>query len=154
MSDDDDLPLGPPLELLRRIWRLNHAIELASTRMERALGVSASQRFVIRCVGRYPGMTAGRLASLLHVDRGTVSTALNRLEEKGLLVRRKDPRDGRRVTLGLTAQGRALDRPTEGTVEDAVDRLLRTAGADEVVTMTALLERLSALLEDESTARS
>ena len=38
--------------------------------MERSLGITAPQRLVLRCVGKFPGVSAGRLATLLHlVDR-------------------------------------------------------------------------------------
>jgi len=141
--------LGPALEFLQHLWRLNHALERLSSRMERRLGITAQQRLVIRCVGKYPGMTAGQLARVLHLDPGTVSAALRRLEHKGALARRRDPRDMRRVTLGLTATGRALDRPATGTVEHAVGRLLDSAGSREVSATTALLSQLIVFLGDE-----
>jgi DNA-binding MarR family transcriptional regulator len=145
-----ELPLGPALGLLQRLWRLNHALERLSSRMERQLGVTAQQRLVIRCLGKYPGMTAGQLAGLLHVDPGTVSAALNRLERKGLVLRRRDPKDKRRASLGLTERGRDLDRPSDGTVESAVERAMLGAGPLELDAATALLDRIVAALEHES----
>lgn len=143
--------LGSALEFLRHLWHLNHALERLSNRMERALGVTAQQRLVIRCIGKSPGVAAGELARLLHLDPGTVSAALRRLEEKGLIARRRDRRDRRRATLALTAAGRALDGPIAGTAEHAVERLLRTADAQRVLAATALLSELIALLEREAT---
>jgi DNA-binding MarR family transcriptional regulator len=142
-------PLGPALDFLQRLWQLNHALEKVSSRMEKRLGVTAQQRLILRCVGKYPGMTAGQLASLLHVDPGTVSAALRRLESKGLLERRRDPRDKRRASLGLTAKGRALDHSAEGTVEGAVERLLKTARADELASMVKIVDQLTGLLGEE-----
>ena len=143
-------PLGPALDFLQRLWQLNHALEKVSSRMEKQLGVTAQQRLIVRCVGKYPGLTAGQLASLLHVDPGTASAALNRLESKGLLERRRDPRDKRRASLGLTAKGRALDLPAEGTVERAVERLLDSSSREDVETMVRVVDRLTALLGDPS----
>ncbi|MBK6847442.1 MAG: MarR family transcriptional regulator [Proteobacteria bacterium] len=117
------------------------------------MGVTAQQRLILRCVGKYPGMTAGQLASLLHVDPGTVSASLNRLEGKGLLERRRDPRDKRRASLGLTAKGRALDRPSEGTVENAVERLLGGARAEELSAMVTIVDQLTGLLGEELQAK-
>lgn len=142
-------PLDPALDLLQRVWQLSHAFERLSLRMEAELGVTAQQRLVIRCVGKYPGITAGQLASILQVDPGTVSATLKRLVARGLLLRRADPKDKRRVLLGLTAEGRALNAPTEGTLEHAVERLLEETSAADIARTKAVLEQLSRLVEDE-----
>jgi len=141
------LPMGPALDFLARLWRLEHAREQLSGRMERRWGVTAQQRMVIRCIGTYPGITAGQLAATLHVDAGTVSATLRRLEERQLVQRRRDPNDSRRVTLGLTPAGRRLDAPAEGTVEAAVTELLRDVDPAQLAATVAVLERLRSLLD-------
>lgn len=142
----DDYPLGPVFEFLRRLWELNHALERVSSGMEKRLGVTAQQRLIIRCVGKFPGVTAGQLARLLHLDPGTVSASLARLEKKGVLERRKDPRDGRRAVLGLTPRGRALDRPEPGTTEAAVEQLLGSTASGDLASAVDVVERLTTLL--------
>jgi DNA-binding MarR family transcriptional regulator len=132
MSGDEQLtayPLGSALAFLGRLWRLNHALERLSARMDRSLGVTAQQRFIIRCVGKYPGITAGALARVLHLDPGTVTAALHRLEAKGHVERRRDDRDRRRVTLGLTRAGIDLDRATSGTARRASPVAMRARAA-------------------------
>jgi len=151
MSFDNDasLPLGGALELLRSIWQLNHAIERVSSRMVQTLGVTAQQRMIIRFVGKYPGVTAGLLATELHVDPGTISAALRRLEEKKLIERRRGLNDKRRITVGLTAAGRALDLPAAATVEAAVERLIELTDAEALQAGLTVLGELTALLEGE-----
>jgi DNA-binding MarR family transcriptional regulator len=139
--------LGAALDFLSRLWRLNHALEKLSSRMDQRLGVTAQQRLIIRFVGKYPGVTAGQLAGLLHIDPGTVSATLKRLEEKRLIERRRDPRDKRRVALGLTARGRRIDRPIDGTVEEAAQRMLDEMTAAEAAGVATTLERFTSLLE-------
>lgn len=151
MTNPDDeateYPLGPSLEFMQQLWQLNHSLERISRSMERRLGVTAPQRLILRAVGKYPGITAGQLARLLHVDPGTVSAALNRLDEKGLVDRRRDPRDKRRAALGLTAKGRALGLPAAGTVERAVELMLDELSATDVETTRAVIGRLTTLLD-------
>lgn len=142
-------PLDPPLALLQQVWHLSHAIERLSMRMDAALGVTAQQRLTLRCVGKYPGITAGQLAGILQVDPGTVSANVKRLEGRGLLERRRDERDRRRVTLGLTRAGRALNRPTDGTLEHAVELLLHRAPPQDVACMKAMLSQLAELVDDQ-----
>lgn len=148
-----DYALGPALEFLERVWHVNHAMQRVSTRMQRDLGISGPQRLIIRCVGRYPGVTASQLADVLHLDRGSISAALNRLEEKGLLERRTDPVDRRRVTLGLTARGRQVDRPTEHTIESAVEKLLKSTSPPDLETTGRVLAALAEALEREADRR-
>jgi MarR family transcriptional regulator, organic hydroperoxide resistance regulator len=144
----DDFALGPTVEFLRHLWRLNHALERLSRRMEVSWGVTAQQRMIVRCVGRYPGITANQLAGYLHVDAGTVSAAVGRLERKGLLERRRADRDRRRLTLGLTAAGRGIDQAA-ASLERAVERLLETSSAEELSSTRRVLASLTALLEGE-----
>jgi DNA-binding MarR family transcriptional regulator len=134
---------------MQRIWQLNHAMESLSSRMQTHFGIIAQQRLVLRCVGRYPGITAGQLAEILHVDPGTVSATLNRLELRGLLERRRQPQDQKRSALGLTAAGRALNEPVRGTVENAVEQVLAATLSYELAAATAVLERLTTLLDAE-----
>jgi DNA-binding MarR family transcriptional regulator len=153
-AERQEYPLGPALDFLRRLWRLNHALEKLSSRMDRRFGVTAQQRLVIRCVGKYPGVTAGQLACLLHIDPGTASATLKRLEDKRMIERRRDPRDKRRAALGLTARGRQIDRPADGTVEDAAERILTELTAAQTASMAAILERFTALLEADGAHRA
>lgn len=148
-GEREDFTLGPTVEFMRNLWRLNHALERLSRRMEGAWGVTSQQRMIIRCIGKYPGMTATQLARQFCVDAGTVSTALARLERKGLLERRRAERDRRRLTLGLTAEGRAVDHKA-GTLEHAVDGLLRAASGEDVASTRRVLETLTSLLELEA----
>lgn len=145
------LQLGPALDFLQRLWRLNHTLEKVSARMEKQIGVTAQQRLIIRFVGQYPGMPAGQLAAILHVDPATVSAALRRLERKELIERRRDLADSRRVALWLSRKGCALDTPTPGTVEEAVMEMLAMSSPRESRAAIGVLERLAALLERAET---
>jgi len=140
-------PLGHALEFLQRLWRVNHAMQRVSNRMSRDLGVTGPQRLVIRAVGKRPWLTASKLASMLHLDRGTISAALNRLEGKAVIERRADPLDGRIVTVGLTKTGQRLDRPTEHTIESAVEHLLRQIPASDRKATERVLAALAEALE-------
>jgi DNA-binding MarR family transcriptional regulator len=154
LEDPTPLSLGPAADFMRSLWALSHAMERLSLRMEAVIGVTAQQRMLIRCVGRYPGITSGQLAAHFCLDAGTVSTALRRLEEKRLLVRRRDPRDGRRVTLGLTPAGRKVDEAREGTVEQAIHEALEKARPADLEGARVLLAALSASIVRELEERS
>lgn len=131
MGQDDeqdreaDLPLGKVLEFMRLLWAIDHALQSASKRMDAQLGVTGPQRLVLRIVGRFPGIAAGLIAETLKVHPSTLTGVFRRLEQRGLLTRRGDPRDARRALFELTTQGAEVDAIRKGTVEAAVRRALR-----------------------------
>jgi DNA-binding MarR family transcriptional regulator len=138
----------PALVFLGELWSLNHALEQASKRMLATKGVTAQQRMVLRFLGKYPGITHGVLAQMLHVDGGTLSFMVKRLEERGLMVRHRDAGDRRRLMLHLSATGRQLDRPASGTVEAAVDRAVRATKRADLAATRRFLQRLVRLLDE------
>lgn len=148
--EDEAYPLPESLELVRLVWRVNHALERLSVRMEKEIGISAPQRMMIRFIGKYPEITPGRLADALHLDPGTVSATLARLERKRLIQRRRDSRDKRRVIVGLTDAGRALDRPASGTFEQAAAILLTRTPRRDIDAARSFLIMLAELLDDEA----
>ncbi len=138
--------LGPVLEFLREVWALNHALERTSKHMEATLGVTAQQRMLIRIVSAYPGIAAGELAEVLHLDAGTISATVGRLEKRGLIKRRRDTEDRRRVTLEVTPKGRKLDAPAKETVEASIKRVLDATPAKEIARVRELLGKLAGSL--------
>ncbi|QRN98702.1 MarR family transcriptional regulator [Archangium violaceum] len=142
-KNKEQQPLGEVLEFMRLLWAVDHGLQSTSKRMESTLGLTGPQRLVLRLVGRFPGITAGRLAQILHVHPSTLTGVLKRMEKRGLLERKSDPLDGRKALFALTESGRALDVPATGTVEAAVQRALarlpraRLAAAQEVLATLA-----------------
>ncbi|CAN94013.1 MULTISPECIES: MarR family winged helix-turn-helix transcriptional regulator [Sorangium] len=118
--------LGEVLDFMKLLWAVDHGLQSTSKRMEAKMGVTGPQRLVIRIVGRYPGISAGQLAEIMQLHPSTLTGVLKRLQERGIIERRVDPKDARRALLGLTARGRELDSLRTGTVEAAVRQALKS----------------------------
>src|SRR5437870_984281 len=144
--DGKDPPLGGVLDFLRLLWAVDHALQSASKRMESNFGMTGPQRLVMRIVGRFPGIAAGRVAGILHVHPSTLTGILKRLESKGILLRRSDPRDARRALFGLTPKGRKLDTLRTGAVEQAVRKVL-TIDSQKLAAAQEILAALSTELD-------
>jgi DNA-binding MarR family transcriptional regulator len=141
------LPVGDAIDFMRVIWAVDHALQRRSKAMEAALGVTGPQRLVIRMIGRFPSIHARQLADILHVHPSSLTAVLKRLEARHLVRRWPDERDRRRWLLGLTRKGQALNRDLPGTIEAAVQRVLRTTGRDELEATRAVLSRLARELD-------
>ena len=140
----------PVLSFQRLLWRLDHALQRRSKRTARELGLTGPQRLALRILGRFPGLPAGELAALLHLHPSTLTGVLARLEGKGWVRRRVDPKDRRRALFGLTERGGALDTGEAPTIEAAVRAAL--AGTPSAVGQAAreFLEHLARELERDA----
>jgi MarR family transcriptional regulator, organic hydroperoxide resistance regulator len=140
-------PLGDTLHFMRLIWTVDHALQSRSKLMDRAIGVTGPQRLVIRIVGRFPGISAGRLAEILQIDPSTLTGILRRLEKKKLIGRRTDDRDGRRSLVGLTDKGIKLNVDMAETIESAVRKTLAATANKKLKAAEEVLVNLARALQ-------
>lgn len=140
---DDDT-----LAFLQVVWRMEHALESASKRMEDAIGVSGPQRLALRLIGSHPGIGAGELAAALHLHPSTITGMLQRLEAAGYVQRAPHAGDRRRLQLHLTGAGERLNRPSQNrTVEHAARSTLARCNTRQRRAATNLIEHFTAELE-------
>ena len=131
--------LGAALDFMRTMWAMDHGLQRRSKRMEVEIGVTGMQRVVIRLIGRFPGVTAGRLAELIHVHPSTLTGVLKRLVERGFVDRERDREDARIARFALTTEGVRIDGSQAGTVEAAVRRSLGRLQPDQIDAARAVL---------------
>jgi MarR family transcriptional regulator, organic hydroperoxide resistance regulator len=109
-----------PVEMPGLDNHLCFALYAASNHMTRLfvpflkkLGVTYPQYLVLVVLWERGAQGVGELASALQMDLGTLSPMLKRLEAKGLVTRRRQAEDERRVLVDLTPKGRSLRKQTE-----------------------------------------
>ncbi|WMS41580.1 MarR family transcriptional regulator [Acuticoccus sp. MNP-M23] len=69
------------------------------------LGLTYLQYLVMLILWEHAPVSVGEIGRLLVLDSGTLTPLLKRLEANGLVSRRRDSDDERRVLIGLTAEG-------------------------------------------------
>ncbi len=90
----------------------NHMTRLFAPFLKK-LGVTYPQYLVMVVLWERGAHGVGELASGLQMDLGTLSPMLKRLEAKGLVTRRRQADDERRVLVDLTPKGAALRKRAE-----------------------------------------
>ena len=90
------------LVALRRIIR---ATDIQSKRTAKSSGLTIPQVMVLRSIGTLGDVTVKRLAEEVSLSQATVTTILNRLETRGLVVRVRSARDKRVVNARLLPEG-------------------------------------------------
>lgn len=143
--DDVRAPANLPdvLQFMQLLWAVVHGLETTSKRMSSELGVTGPQRLVLRVVGLFPGLSAGDLATILHVHPSTLTGVLKRLTAQRLLARQDDQVDRRRAVLHLSAIGTRVNAAQAGTVEHAIARALAGVSPRDRRATRRVLDRLA-----------
>jgi DNA-binding MarR family transcriptional regulator len=136
----------------RAYWSSLRELESLRLRQWERSQVTLPQLRVVAHVRHSPGITIGKLASLLGVTVSTTSGLVTKLVDRGLLVRTSAEGDRRRLPLQLTAAGEEL---AGEVVEQSGPFLERTATllGDDLLSVVAALERLAAA-SGQATAES
>ncbi|KUI36517.1 MarR family transcriptional regulator [Mycobacterium sp. IS-1496] len=82
------------------------------------LNLTYPQYLVLLVLWEEGSVTVGRLGERLHLDSGTLSPLLKRLEANGFLERRRSRADERQVEIVLTDAGRALEERAQCIPEE------------------------------------
>jgi DNA-binding MarR family transcriptional regulator len=115
MSKPDTKSVQAPVEALRLDRQLCFALYGAAQRVTRlyrplldALGLTYPQYLAMLVLWEDSPRTVGAMGDALDLDSSTLTPLLKRLEAGGLIDRRRDPKDERRVIVALTDKGLAL----------------------------------------------
>ena len=92
-------------EVIRAVAALVTLLEPRLVGLWRATGLTLSQRRTLWHL-RDAGQSAGELADSLGLSPPSLSRLLSKLEDRGLVVRKLDLRDRRRILVELSAEGR------------------------------------------------
>lgn len=72
------------------------------------LNLTYTQYIVMMVLWEFGGMTEGELGRKVHLDSGTLTPLLKRLEKQGLICRTRPENNERKLFLSLTEEGEAL----------------------------------------------
>jgi DNA-binding MarR family transcriptional regulator len=136
----------PSDEALVSIMRTASILEHGSNEILRAYGITTTQYNVLRILqgAGTAGLCGREIAERLVSRVPDVSRLLDRMEETGLLGKKRDAADRRHVTARITAKGRrVLDEATPQLTEFARGRVERLSAR----TVEGLVEALATIRE-------
>jgi len=105
----------PAVDLSTHPGHLARRLQQAHTLLWNALvsvETTSPQFAVLNAVAGRDDLDQRMVGDLIGLDRSTTAEIVSRLSDRGLLVRVRDPRDGRRNLLRLTDDGAVLHRQT------------------------------------------
>jgi MarR family transcriptional regulator, temperature-dependent positive regulator of motility len=129
-----------PGHLARRFQQIAVAVFHAAVE-EAGYDLTPVQYAALNAIATQPGIDQATLAGLIAYDRTTITGVVDRLVQKGLLVRQPSRRDRRAHELQITDEGRRTLDGIEPAVEAAQRIMLGGLTTDEAATLMRLLRK-------------
>ena len=142
-----DAVYSKPGYLFRRMQQIAVAIFMEECR---AYDLTPVQFAALVAIHTHPAIDATRLSAVIAFDRSTLGNVIERIEAKGLVVRKASPDDRRTKLLYLTRSGAALLRDIVPAVDRAQARMLQPLKPADRKTLMALLGQLVDLSNESS----
>lgn len=102
-------PMSLENQLCFSLYSTSMAITRAYKPVLDELGLTYPQYLVLLVLWDNDGRTVGQIAERLALESSTITPLVKRLEAAGLVARKRDDADERRVFVHLTGKGRALE---------------------------------------------
>lgn len=132
------------LVLLRQIIR---ATDLQEKDISRSTGLTVPQLMLMQSLRLKTQMTTGELAKEMGLAQATVTSILDRLEKKALILRERGVEDKRKVWVTLTDTGLERLKSAPTVQQDLFVRHFEDLQSWEQSMMIACLERIAHMLD-------
>lgn len=128
--------------LAYRFSMLAAQVTRCTSDLYRKHGLTVGGWRTLSIIGRYEPIHPSGIAARTSVDADKVTRAVDRLVANGLVARKTDPRDRRRIVIRLTARGRRVHYEIDQVRRVTEEKLLSVLTQDEVARFYAALGKL------------
>ncbi len=111
-------------------------------RLER-LDLHPGQVHLLLALRDHAGETQVELSRRLHIKAPTVTVMLDKMERQGLVERRQDKQDKRKLRIYLTSDGTAITQRAHAVVCGIFDALMEGISAEELTAFRDIVDRMT-----------
>ncbi len=138
-------PLLLDNQLCFALYAASHAIKKAYRPRLDAMGLTYPQYLILLVLWTEDALKVSDIGQRLHLDSGTLTPVLKRLESVGLVTRARRAQDEREVEISLTPSGRDLRQRAVGVRHEIVHQLKMSEA--EIATLRTDLNAIISTLD-------
>jgi DNA-binding MarR family transcriptional regulator len=110
--------------------------------------MTTEQHYTLRYIYNAGTCTSSELADVFNVKKSAITGSINRLVEKGLIIRERDEEDRRIIYLSLSEKGRALYETTQQKIHSLVEQIITKFDEIEIHIFMKTYEKLNEVLNE------
>lgn len=138
MGEVNSAPLGYLL------YRVTSVLRPQASAVLTPLGLTLPEFVCMRVLSLHPGLSSAELARHTNVTPQAMNTVLNRLQNRGAVIRPESVPSGRALPTTLTEAGRDLLKQAEDAVRVADDHVLAVLSEADRHRLRQMLQRIGA----------
>ncbi len=129
---------------LRKVLR---ATELFNRNLAQSVGLTAAQFRVLQIIAEKDHCTATEISTRMHISQATVTSLVDKLVDKDMVVRERSQVDRRQTKIIATDSGRAAIATAPDPLQQKFVRKFAALQDWEQAMLIAALERVAAMLD-------
>jgi len=151
LPDPTETPAVPDgsyeLRVLQSLRRIIRAVEIHSKKLAHNYKITGPQLGCLSAIKENGPLTTTKLAQAVYLSPSTIVGIIDRLEEKGLVMRQRGNSDRRQVQICLTEGGEQLLDRAPSALQDTLAEALKRLPELEQVSISLALEKIVDLME-------
>lgn len=134
-------------DVLVAIRRIIRATDIHSRHLARTAGLTTPQLMLLQAIQTHGAVATARLADAVSLSQATVTTIIDRLEQRGYVERRRSAADRRVVHVQLTPTGQALLERAPAALQDTFTTRFERLADWEQTLILAALQRVAGMMD-------
>ena len=136
-------------DVLIALRQIQRKTEQASKKLAAQAGLTPSQLLVMQILAERGEISAGEVSKLTQLKHATITSLVDKLVARGLLMRRRCEEDRRRVWLTLLPEGQNVITSAPDLLQDTFQSRFESLPDWHQAMLVSALERVAALLDAE-----
>lgn len=135
------------LKILQALRRIIRAVDIHSRKLSLDYNITGPQLIALLCIAEKGPLTLAAIAKDIHLSPSTLVGIVDRLEEKGYVMRERSAKDRRQINISVTEEGVKFVNKAPSPLQETLAGALNELSTREQSTISGSLQRIVELME-------
>ncbi|OGF47275.1 MAG: hypothetical protein A2231_05010 [Candidatus Firestonebacteria bacterium RIFOXYA2_FULL_40_8] len=133
--------------ILANLRKIIRAVDIFSSRLRQTYDLNTSRLACLKVLQRKGDLPLSEISKGVYLSPSTITSAIDGLEEKKLVERKRISEDRRVIIIGLTPKGKEVAQKTPGTIHDKMTVVVEKLEKKDKEVFDRVLCRMTETLE-------
>ena len=135
------------LKILQSLRRIIRAVDIHSRKLILDYNITGPQLIALLAIAEKGPLTLATIAKEIHLSPSTLVGVVDRLVEKGYVIRERSTKDRRQVNISVTEEGASFAGDAPSPLQETLAEALNELSTGEQATISRSLEQIVELME-------